>query len=160
MKKTNVRQKSGSFTNRIADQVGVNQRTVRRWRSYDDYPGDEVGFDSIVQWVKTKGLGIHKNGGAMTERRIEVEKEKLRKLRRENEGAENRVVQRDVGLESNSELAAKLGLLLKVKLLTELPALCVGQPIAEIRAIAQHKIDEISDVTIKGLLDWEPEGSN
>ena len=96
----------------------------------------------------------------MTELRIEVEKEKLRKLRRENEVAEHRVVPLDVVLEINSELAAKLGLLLKVKLLTELPALCVGQPIAEIRAIAQHKIDEISDVTIKGLLDWEPEGSN
>jgi hypothetical protein len=71
--------------------------------------------------------------------------------------AEGRVVPVDTVLEINGELAAKLALLLKVKLLTELPALCVGQPIAEIRAIAQQKIDEISDVTVKGLLDWKPE---
>ena len=147
--------KPESLLKRIADHVGVNQRTVRRWRELEDYPGDDVGFDALIAWVDAKGLGLHKNTDSLTALRADVEREKLRKLRRENEVAEGRIIPVETMNTINGELAAKLALLLKVKFVTELPSLCVGNSISEIRAVAQQKIDEISDVTTKGLLDWE-----
>ena len=139
----------------LARMLGVTRQSIANWRKIGGSPGDP----SVVKWrafMASHNLGKTANT-TLGELRAEVEAEKLRKLRRENEVAEGRVVPVDTVLEINGELAAKLALLLKVKLLTELPALCVGQPIAEIRAIAQQKIDEISDVTMKGLLDWKPE---
>ena len=145
--------KPESLLKRIADHVGVNQRTVRRWRELEDYPGDDVGFDALITWVDAKGLGLHKNTDSLTALRADVEREKLRKIRRENEVAEGRIIPVETMNTINGELAAKLALLLKVKFVTELPSLCVGNSIFEIRAVAQQKIDENSDVTINGLLD-------
>ena len=139
----------------LAKRLGFSRSAIYLWREMPDAPTEP----DLVQWqafIEQHGLGKNSTK-SLTELKGEVEAEKLRKLRRENEVAEGRVVPVDTVLEINGELAAKLALLLKVKLLTELPALCVGQPIAEIRAIAQQKIDEISDVTVKGLLDWKPE---
>ncbi len=139
----------------LAKRLGFSRSAIYLWREMPDAPTEP----DLVQWqafIEQHGLGKNSTK-SLTELKGEVEAEKLRKLRRENEVAEGRVVPVDTVLEINGELAAKLALLLKVKLLTELPALCVGQPIAEIRAIAQQKIDEISDVTVKGLLDWPPE---
>lgn len=149
--------KPDSLIKQVAESIGVNERTVRRWRQIADYPGDAAGFDAVIEWVNLKGLGVHKNTESLTELRAEVEKEKLRKLRRENEVAEGRIVSVDTVLEINGEIAAKLALLLKTKFTVEMPPLCVGQPIAEIRAIARNFVDEICDVTTKGILEWKPD---
>lgn len=56
-----------------------------------------------------------------------------------------------------TDLAAKLDLLLTQKMEVDLPVLCLGQPIAEIRAQCRKKHDEIRAITHAGLLNWTPE---
>jgi hypothetical protein len=138
----------------LAREVGATRQSIANWRKLDGAPEDP----HVEQWrafMEENNLG-RSTSATLTGLRADVEREKLRKLRRENEVAEGSVVPVDAVLTINRELSARLGLLLKVKLMTELPSLCVGQPIAEIRAVAQQKIDEICDVTTEGLLNWKP----
>lgn len=139
----------------LAKRLGYSRAAVYLWREMEGAPDTT----DLVQWqafVEQHGLG-NAQTKSLTELKAAVEAEKLRKLRRENEVAEGRIVPVDTMLEINGEIAARVALLLKTKFVVEMPPLCVGLPIAEIRAIARGMVDEICDVTTRGILDWKPD---
>lgn len=140
----------------LATEIGASRQILAKWRKLEGAP-EEPNVEEWRDFMAERSLGRLPTA-KLTEIRAEIEREKLRKIRRENEVAEGRIIPVETMNTINGELAAKLALLLKVKFVTELPSLCVGSSITEIRAIAQQKIDEVSDVTTRGLLDWESGG--
>jgi len=138
----------------LAKRLGYSRGAIYIWREMPDAPT----VPNVVQWqafIEQHGLG--KTGTkSLTELRAAVEAEKLRKLKRENEIAEGDIITLGLVTEMLSGLSAKLDLLLTQKLDTELPQLCVGQSIAEMRVHCRRAHDEIREVTDRGLLNWKP----
>jgi hypothetical protein len=140
----------------LAKRLGFSRRAVYTWREMPDAPQ----VPDLVQWaafIEDHGLG-KRDTKSLTELKSDVEREKLRKLKRENEVAERKIVAVDEAVSLLAEMAAKLDLLLTQKLETELPPLVIGQPIAQVRAECRRVHDEIRAVTKDGLLDWSPDG--
>lgn len=139
----------------LAKRLGVSRRSVYNWR---ELPGAPT-TTNMAEWnlfVEQNELNV-KDTKSLTELKAEVEREKLRKLKRENEVAERKIIAVDEAAGLLAEMAAKLDLLLTQKIETELPSLVVGQPIAHIRAECRRIHDEIRAVTKDGLLDWTPQ---
>jgi hypothetical protein len=139
----------------LAKRLGFSRSAIYLWREMPDAPTEP----DLVQWqafIEQHGLGKNSTK-SLTELKGEVEAEKLRKLKRENEIAEGRTISIDDVTGYLTELAAKLDLLITQKVETDLPVLCLGQPIADIRAQCRRKHDEIREITHAGLLNWKPE---
>jgi hypothetical protein len=138
----------------LAKRLGYSRGAIYLWREMPDAPTET----DLVQWqafIEQHGLGKNSTK-SLTELKGEVESEKLRKLRRENEIAEGQTIKVETVTDILSQLAAKLDLLLTQKIEVELPPLCVGQSIAEIRAKCRTQHDQIREITHAGLLNWKP----
>jgi hypothetical protein len=136
----------------LSRRLGFSRTAIYKWRTLPDAPKEP----DAVQWqafIEDHGLG-KRDTRSLTEIKADVENERLRKLRRENEVAEGEIVNVVDMANMLKELAAKFDLVLTHKLDTELPPLLVGQPIAEVRAICAKCHDEIREITDSGLLDW------
>ena len=138
----------------LAKHLNTSRIALGTWRKMEGAPA-EPDVDAWESFVAERGLG-RTSSQNLTELRAEVEREKVRKLRRENEVAEGRIVRVDAVAEMLTDLAAKLDLLITQKVETELPPKCVGQSIAEIRAQCRATHDEIREVARRGLLKWKP----
>ena len=138
----------------LAIRLGTARPSLAEWRKLDGAP-ETADIESWVAFVELRGLG-RTSSRKLTELRAEVEAEKLRKLKRENEIAEGRTISIDDVTGYLTELAAKLDLLITQKVETDLPVLCLGQPIADIRAQCRRKHDEIREITHAGLWSGYP----
>ena len=138
----------------LAIRLGTTRPSLAEWRKLDGAP-ETADIESWVAFVELRGLG-RTSSRKLTELRAEVEAEKLRKLKRENEIAEGRTISIDDVTGYLTELAAKLDLLITQKVETDLPVLCLGQPIADIRAQCRRKHDEIREITHAGLWSGYP----
>lgn len=123
-------------------------------------PGAPVTPD-VEQWrvfYAENGLGKGKSADLVA-LKVQIAEEQLRKIRRENEEGDGRVVDEQTIRDFLRDWAAKLDLLLTAELETNLPPLLDGKPIAEIRVEMRNVHDRIRQATSRGLLNWTPESN-
>ena len=126
----------------LADALGCDARTLRNWRKLAESPvGDD--FDAWTAFRDAHGLGRVRSG-ELAELKKEVERERLRKLRRENAVAEGSLIPKDVVAAAIIGKAHGFARILRYELEQNLPALLVGQPIAEIRRELRDTCDRVT----------------
>ena len=138
----------------LSKRLGYSRRAIYNWREMPDAPPEP----DPIQWqafIESHGLG-QKETKSLTELKAEVEGERLRKLRRENEVAEGQIVQVDDMVDFLRGLGAKWDMMLTQKIEVEFPPKLLGLSIAEIRAECRRAHDEIRDITHNDLTTWSP----
>jgi hypothetical protein len=132
------------FQNEIAKAIGVDVRTVRRWRDLDDYPTDATTVEQVVDWVKSKGLGQHKKQTReLAELKVLIAEQELEKKQRENQIARREIIPVEEASRAAARATAIWQLAIRAKLETEAPPRLAGKDIAELRAEIRTISDEL-----------------
>jgi hypothetical protein len=136
----------------LSRRLGFSRRAIYNWRDMADAPKEP---DPVLwqAFIEDHGLG-QRDTKSLTEIKSAVESEKLRKLRRENEVAEGKIVTVESVASFLGELAAKHDLLITQKLKNELPSRVVGLPIAEVRVACLAVQQEVREATSRDFASW------
>lgn len=139
----------------LADLLHVEPRRLRHWKQRPDAPR-EPDADKWRAFIAKHGLGTKSNAHpqivALRAAKLHEEVELLRLKKAQLEGSS--IPAEDVR-EFHKSYAAKLDLLLTLKLETEAPVRCNGKTIAEMRAVLRQIHDEIRAATRAGLLKFK-----
>lgn len=126
----------------LAAALQCDGRTLRLWRKLPDAPtGDDL--DAWREFRDAHGLGRVRSG-ELAELKKDVERERLRKLRRENAVAEGNLIPKDALAAAIKGKAHGFARILRYELEQNLPALLVGQPISEIRRELRDTCDRVT----------------
>ena len=128
----------------IAGKLGVSRQTIYNWRKLPEAP-TEPDLDAWIKWMEA-----NKEGGAsidLQEAKRQVELEKLRKLRRENEIQEGRMISVEDATACIRTATQKWDLALTQALDTEGPKRCEGKSVAELRMEFRMIHDELRAVS-------------
>jgi len=126
----------------IAGKLGVSRQTLYNWRKLDGAPTEPV-IEAWIPWMEAnKGDTANMELG---EAKRLVELEKLRKLRRENEIQEGRMIAVDTAVACIRTATQKWDLALTQALDTEGPKRCEGKSIAELRMEFREIHDGLRD---------------
>jgi transposase-like protein len=128
----------------IAGKLGISRQTLYNWRKLPEAP-TEPDLDAWIKWMEA-----NKEGGAsidLQEAKRQVELEKLRKLRRENEIQEGRMISVEEATACIRTATQKWDLALTQALDTEGPKRCEGKGVAELRMEFRMIHDELRAVS-------------
>lgn len=139
----------------IAEKLGCSRQALDTLRKLPGAPKSK-NFEEWQKWIEDNG---HLKGGSkkLTELKVLIAEEELKKKRRENSVAEGMVVPADEIRAFHQQWSMKLDQLLTHELDTNAPPLLLGCDIVELRKIMVEIHDRIRHATHAGLLNWRPE---
>ena len=137
----------------IAEQLGINIRTLSNWRKRDGFPKDGTA-DAVKAWAEANGLHRISDGSLGQLRadllRRDIELRDLKIARERGDAIARETVEEMLGL-----LGQKLDLLLRLKLEVELGPRVAGKSAAEANLEGGEILEEIREVINGNLSNFE-----
>ncbi len=124
---------------KLAEQLLTTDRSLRQWRTRPGAPQTK-NLSEWQNYVRDEGLGRPKDK-ELIELKKDVERERWRKLRRENEVAEGKLLPREILEPYLRNRASTFAAVCRVILEKDLPPRLQGAPIAEIRTTMCEAVD-------------------
>lgn len=125
----------------VAERLGIDARTLRKWETQPDFPGVE-DFEALVAWRDKYALG-RKGNHDLAAVKLEIANQQLEKLRRENAVAAQKVMPVEEVAQAAMAATAVWQTKMRGILETELPPKLLGLSIAEIRAEIRNCVDQL-----------------
>jgi hypothetical protein len=143
---------------KVAEHLGCSREALDNLRKLPGAP-TEKDAAKWAEWVTANG---HLKGGSrrLTEIKILIAEEELKKRRRENAVAEGELIPREIAGEAASRAMGQLARILTQKLEVEAPARLQGKDIVGIRRELRTVHDEIADQWNSELELWQPTQRN
>lgn len=143
---------------KVAEHLGCSREALDNLRKLPGAPTDKDPA-RWAEWVTANG---HLKGGSrrLTEIKILIAEEELKKRRRENSVAEGELIPRETAGEAASRAMAMLVRILTQKLEVEAPAKLQGKDIVGIRRELRTIHDEIAERWNVELELWQPTQKN
>jgi hypothetical protein len=140
-KKTTSASPSLPSWRQLAGMLQTTDRSLRLWRARPGAPQapDEAAWRV---YMEEQNLGRTK-GAELADIRRRVELQRLRRLTRENDQAEEKLLPLDELCASIARTTAAFVAAVRFTLETEMPARLVGQPIAQIRVEMMGAVDRL-----------------
>ena len=126
---------------KLAEQLLTTDRSLRQWRTRPGAPQTK-NLSEWQKYVRDEGLGRPKDK-ELIELKKDVERERWRKLRRENEVAEGKLLRREILGPYFRSRASTFASVCRVTLEQELPPRLQGANISEIRATMREAVDTL-----------------
>ena len=140
----------------IAEALGVDARTVTKWRTKEGFPA-EKSIEAVKAWTEKSGFGVPRaiGGATLAELKAELMREQIQLARAKNERERGDVIAVEVVEEMLATLAQKLDLILRLKLEVELGQRVIGKSAAEANVEGAEIVDEIREVINSNIANFD-----
>ena len=145
--------KTDSTFSALAAQLDIDARTLRKWRTRDDFPH---GADAAAVKAWANSQGIHRiytkgEGGTLADLKADVLRRDIQLKDLKIAAQQGNLIDRETVEEAIALIGQKWDLLLRLKLEVELGPRVAGKSAAEANVEGSRILDEIREVVNAGL---------